>query len=111
MSWKEIVKTDEVEKLLEVKLGFSQKQFDSPSSYSSYERALRETNNRKGFLKELLKRYRENNKQPLDSATVNSVLSAFKYTSGGYNTQSLSGGGVMGGNDYSSRKHPFKRRG
>mgnify|MGYP003110720297 CR=1 FL=1 len=95
-----VKKWEEVIKILETQLGFSSNKFDSESSYRSYQRALRETNDRKGFLKELVKRYKQNNKQPLTSDIVNSVLSAFKYTRGERNTQSVSGGGVMGGNDY-----------
>lgn len=97
---KHLSKETTVIKILETQMGFSQKKFDSESSYRDYQRALRETNDRKGFLKELVKRYKQNNKQPLTSDIVNSVLSAFKYTRGRRNTQSISGGGVMGGNDY-----------
>ena len=101
MTWKDILKEDEeLIKIFERKLGFSPKQFDGNPSYNAYEVALRETNNRKGFLKELLKRYKQNKKQPLTSAIVKEVLSVFKYSSGAKNNQKVSGQGVMGGNDY-----------
>lgn len=95
-----VIKWEEVIKVLEAKFGFSPNKFDSESSYGSYKRALKETNDRQGFLKELVNRYKQNNKQPLTSAIVDSVLSAFKYTRSGRNTQNVSGGSEMGGNDY-----------
>ena len=98
--WKKILKREQIEKINLREVLWGRKHFDSDSSYRSYQLALNDTNDKKGFLKELANRYKQNNKQPLNSATVNSVLSQFKYTSGSANPRPISGGGALGGNDY-----------
>ena len=98
--WKKILKREQIEKINLREALWGRKHFDSDSSYRSYKLALNETNDRKGFLKELANRYKQNNNQPLTADIVNSVLSAFKFTGRGRNTKRVSGGGVMGGNDY-----------
>ena len=110
-SWNRIrygsTKKSEVEKFL----WFSNKNFADSAAQSAYRNSLKDVMDEKEYLKALKQLYKQGNKKPLTYQQINDL--AEKYKRGGSSSSrrnKVSGGGVMGGNDYSSTKNPFTRR-
>jgi len=93
-------KPKEIKKILEAQTGLTERFFDSPTTYSAYKRKEREVQDKKKFRKELLKIYKNNNKQPLNQSNIDDAAVKFTYKPKSRNPQPLLGTGTMGGNDY-----------
>ena len=113
MSWEDILKVEITEEevtknIIRNKLGLGAKYFIDDITFSSYRSTLNYNRGRgrfsvEEFNKALFQRWKDNGKQKLTKNDINEVEDVVQ--SGGYrpNKQQpiqISGGGVMGGNDY-----------
>ena len=100
IKWEEVVKN-----IIRNKLGLGKKYFIDDNTYSSYRRSLDYLRGRIGniedFTKALFERWKNNGKQKLTEKEVYEVQNSLQR--GTYRPKQpmrISGGGVMGGNDY-----------